>query len=117
MPGVAVLTKVRAVFVCWRSWHLVYGVFSGGTDSISPFDSRFGKDTRVKRYNAGGAKGRLDISQAVGFLAYFKVSWKKALRCKANFFIVVTKVLVDSNSVVVLNRSKEPNIKRLQKVC
>ena len=77
------------------------------------FDStrRFGKDARVEGYNAGNAKGRLNISQAVGLSARLKVNWKKVLWCKAKVSVTVAKVLVNSNIIVVLNRSKEPNIR------
>ena len=68
-------------------------------------------------YNAGNARGRLNISQAVGLSARLKVNWKKVLRCKAKVSATVAKLLVNSNFIVVLKRSKEPNIKRLQKMC
>ena len=71
---------------------------------------------RELRYNSGDAKGRLNISQAVCFPACPKTNRKKVLGCGAKVFAVVVEVLVNSNPilVVVLKRSKEPNVKRLQ---
>ena len=75
------------------------------------FDSatrRFGKDARVEGYNAGNAKGRLNISLAVGLSARLKVNWKEVLWCKAKVSATVATVLVNSNFIVVLKRPKEP---------
>ena len=94
---------VSAAFVCWRNWLLVYGVFSSLTRGL----------VRMRWLRGSNAKGRVNIGQAVGFPMCFRINWKKVLRCDAK----VLKVLVNSNPIVVLKRSKEPNIKWLQKIC
>ena len=53
------------------------------------------------------------LAKPVGFPICFKIDWKKVLRGKSKAFTIVIKVLINSNSIKVLKRSKIPNIKWL----